>query len=207
MAAKMSSATADDAGPAALAQARGERGAAGAAGVSVAADRAVMVERPVVVERVVEKVVAQEALAKSVAAAPASAAADPRAVIQELATSDRQVIRNGTLALVVVDLERAVASIGDVLASISGGLCGQFRDQAGAGPPAFRHDPAYSGRGVSIRRWPPSRRWPSRCSRSKRTPKTSPRNTPTSASGYGTWKRPSDSCWSSSSVRRKWKIF
>ena len=120
MAAKMSSATADDAGPAALAQARGERGAAGAAGVSVAADRAVMVERPVVVERVVEKVVAQEALAKSVAAAPASAAAAPRAVIQELATSDRQVIRNGTLALVVVDLERAVASIGDVLAGIPG---------------------------------------------------------------------------------------
>ena len=112
------------AAPAGLMAARGERGmasgATGAAGASVAADRMVMVERKVAVEQVVEQAVAQTAAAQKVAVAPASAAAAPRAVIQEIAASDRQVIRNGTLALVVADVERAVASIGDVLAGIPG---------------------------------------------------------------------------------------
>ena len=112
---------ADSAGP------RGPRGAAGAAGAasaSVAAERVVVVEKPVVVERVVEvaveKVVVQESSAKLAAPAQPRAAASQRAVSQEFATSDRQIIRNGTLVLMVADLEDAVASIRDLVAGIPG---------------------------------------------------------------------------------------
>ncbi len=118
--------TEEDAAAAAagLMAARGERGmasgAAGAAGASVAADRMVMVERKVAVEQVVEQAVAQTAAAQKVAVAPASAAAPQPVVIQEIAASDRQVIRNGTLVLMVADLEDAIGSIRDLVAGIPG---------------------------------------------------------------------------------------
>ena len=112
---------ADSAGP------RGQEGAAGAAGAAsarVAAERVVTVERPVVVEKVVEvaveKVVVQESSAKLAAPAQPRAAASQRAVSQEFATSDRQIIRNGTLVLMVADLEDAVSSVRDLVAGIPG---------------------------------------------------------------------------------------
>ncbi len=112
---------ADSAGPRGPA---GPAGAAGAAGASAAAERIVTVERPVVVEKVVEvaveKVVVQESSAKLAAPAQPRAAASQRAVSQEFATSDRQIIRNGTLVLMVADLEDAVASIRDLVADIPG---------------------------------------------------------------------------------------
>ena len=112
---------ADSAGPRGPA---GPAGAAGAAGASAAAERIVTVERPVVVEKVVEvaveKVVVQESSAKLAAPAQPRAAASQRAVSQEFATSDRQIIRNGTLVLMVADLEDAVASIRDLLDRIPG---------------------------------------------------------------------------------------
>ena len=115
---------ADSAAPRGPTGPAGAAGAAGAAGVRVAAERVVTVERPVVVERVVEvaveKVVAQESSAKRAAPAPPSAAASQRAVNQEIATSERQIIRNGTLVLMVADLEDAVGSIRDLVAGIPG---------------------------------------------------------------------------------------
>ena len=108
-------------GPAGAAGARGEWGAASA---RVAAERVVTVERPVVVEKVVEvaveKVVVQESSAKLAAPAQPRAAASQRAVSQEFATSDRQIIRNGTLVLMVADLEDAVSSVRDLVAGIPG---------------------------------------------------------------------------------------
>ena len=41
-------------------------------------------------------------------------------MLQEIATSDRQIIRNGTLVLMVADLEDAVSSIRDLVAGIPG---------------------------------------------------------------------------------------
>ena len=93
----------------------GESGASaakGAAGASGAAAQVVVVEKPVVVEKMVT--------AERVVAAPASAARQPQDVIQESDTSDRQIIRNGTLVLMVADLEDAVGSIRDLVAGIPG---------------------------------------------------------------------------------------
>ena len=67
---------------------------------------------PVVVEKMVT--------AERVVAAPASAARQPQDVIQESDTSDRQIIRNGTLVLMVADLEDAIGSIRELVAGIPG---------------------------------------------------------------------------------------
>lgn len=106
--------SAGPAGPAGPAGAAGAQGAWGAAGASGAAAQVVVVEKPVVVE----KMVTQE----RVVAAPASAEAPKQAVIQEqeIVASERQIIRNGTLVLMVADLEDAVGSIRDLVAAIPG---------------------------------------------------------------------------------------
>ena len=108
------------AGPAGAQGASGERGAAGASGASVVAERVVTVERPVVVEKVVERAVVQESGASRVAAAPASIAVAREAVVQEFSTSERQIIRNGTLVLMVANLEDAVGTIRELVAGIPG---------------------------------------------------------------------------------------
>ncbi len=90
----------------------GPAGPAGAPAAPAAPVPAVIVEKPVIVEKVVEVERASAARADTVATA--------KVVSQDVATSDRQVIRNGTLTLMVADPERAVSSIGDLVAGIPG---------------------------------------------------------------------------------------